>query len=94
MKKAVKGIGKIIMYTFLAFVVFLTCCLVDNYVDNIQRGYSQETAQRYAQRRVEELYVDPITDWLKSISPKRKEIVSYPIANWNISWDTLVKPGQ
>jgi len=94
MKKAMKSIGKVMLYTFLAFVVFLTCCLLDNYVDNIQRGYSQETAQKYAQRRVEEMYIDPICNWLESVTAKRKEIVSYPIANWNISWDTLVKPGQ
>lgn len=94
MKKVVNGIMKMFMCIVMAFIVFLTCCFIDQYADNIKRGYNEETAQKYAERRVEELYLNPITEWLESVSPKRKEVMEFPIANWNINWNTLVKPGQ
>lgn len=91
MKKLAKNIGKMVLYMFLAFVVFLTCCYIDNYVDNRQRGYDEATARKYTERRIEELYINPVNEWLESISPKRKEVMEFPICNWNITWNTLNK---
>ena len=96
-------IVKKVMTWSIAIILVLTVCSCGEIIWNAYKNYKQypdggefinyiDAATIMWQWRLEEVE-ENFDKWLNNINKKKGDnVIEYPMANWNISWNTLNRP--